>query len=58
MACHETENAHCVGWMHNQLGEGNNIGLRLKMRNCENIEKLEIIGEQHSRFDQTLPVNT
>ena len=56
MACHETENAHCVGWLHNQLGVGNNLGLRLTMLNCENIGKLEVIGEQHENFEQTLPV--
>jgi hypothetical protein len=55
MACHETDKAHCVGWLYNQLGEGNNIGLRLSMIDCENIDKLEIVGEQHSEFDDTLP---
>jgi hypothetical protein len=29
MACHETDSDYCVGWLHNQLGVGNNIGLRL-----------------------------
>lgn len=57
MACHETDKAHCVGWLHNQLGAGNNLGLRLSMRNCENLNKLEVIGEQHEYFDQTLPIN-
>lgn len=56
MACHETADAHCVGWLHNQLGPGNNIGLRLKMRNCENISKLQVVGEQHESFGETLPV--
>ncbi|WP_240224564.1 DUF6283 family protein [Rheinheimera hassiensis] len=55
MACHETEQAHCVGWLHNQLGAGNNIGLRLHMRNCENLGKLQVVGEQHERFESTLP---
>ena len=55
MACHETHNAHCIGWLHNQLGEGNNIGLRIKMMSCENIDKLEIVGKQHNNFDETLP---
>lgn len=55
MACHETEQAHCVGWLHNQLGEGNNIGLRLSMRNCENLGKLQVVGEQYQRFEDTLP---
>lgn len=55
MTCHETEQAHCVGWLHNQLGAGNNIGLRLQMRNCENLGKLRVVGEQHERFEDTLP---
>lgn len=55
MACHETHNAHCVGWLYNQLGAGNNILLRIKMRSCENLSKLKVIGEQHERFEDTLP---
>lgn len=56
MACHETDKAHCVGWLHNQLGEGNNMGLRISMMSCENIDKLEVIGDQHNSFDETLPM--
>jgi hypothetical protein len=55
MACHQTDKAHCVGWLNNQLGEGGNIGLRISMMNCENISKLKIVGEQHQSFDETLP---
>ncbi len=55
MACHEMHDAHCVGWLANQLGPGNNIGLRFAMLNCENIGKLELVGEQHERFEDTLP---
>ena len=55
MACHETQNAHCIGWLANQLGAGNNIGLRLSMYNCENINKIETIGEQHECFNDTIP---
>lgn len=55
MACHETHDAHCVGWIDNQLGPGNNIGLRLQMLSCENIGALRVIGEQHERFEDTLP---
>ncbi len=62
MACHHSkdtdENAeHCVGWLNNQLGVGNNIGLRISMMNCENIKDLTIIGEQNDRFQDTLPNN-
>lgn len=58
MACHHSETGneqHCVGWLWNQLGEGNNIPLRLRMRNCTNIGKIKVIGEQHRRFEDTLP---
>jgi hypothetical protein len=55
MACHETHDAHCVGWLMNQLGPGNNIGLRLAMRNCENIRDVKLVGEQHECFEDTLP---
>jgi hypothetical protein len=55
MACHETQNAHCIGWLHNQLGEGNNIALRISMMNCQNISDIKIQGKQHNNFDETLP---
>lgn len=47
MACHETDEAHCVGWVNHQLGVGNNIALRLRMMSCSNIDKLRLRGEQH-----------
>lgn len=34
MACHESQDAHCVGWLMNQLGRGNNIGMRLRIAKC------------------------
>jgi hypothetical protein len=58
MACHHSNGSdqmYCVGWLHNQLGIGNNIGLRLMMRNCENIGQLKVVGKQHQRFEDTLP---
>ena len=60
MACHHSkdtgENAeHCVGWLNNQLGRGNNIGLRISMMRCENIKDLKVVGKQHERFEDTLP---
>jgi hypothetical protein len=58
MACHHSngnDEMYCVGWLHNQLGVGNNIKLRLQMMRCENISKLQIVGEQHQRFEDTLP---
>lgn len=55
MACHETHDAHCIGWLNNQLGPGNNIALRLKVRNCENIGQMRLLGDQHETFADTLP---
>lgn len=55
MACHETHDAHCIGWLVNQLGRGNNIGLRLQMLGCKNRGQIKTIGEQHPDFESTLP---
>lgn len=58
MACHHSDGndqMYCVGWLNNQLGVGNNIGLRMRMSNCENISELKLVGEQHERFEDTLP---
>ncbi len=58
MACHHSngnDQMYCVGWLNNQLGVGNNIRLRIQMMRCENIGKLKIVGEQHERFEDTLP---
>lgn len=55
MACHETHDAHCIGWLVNQVGPGNNIGLRIRMMSCENAKFIKLRGEQHERFEDTLP---
>lgn len=55
MACHETHDAHCIGWLVNQMGPGNNIALRLSMMRCENFSSVRTIGEQHETFEDTLP---
>ncbi len=58
MACHEHapgEEVHCIGWLMNQVGPGNNIGLRLKMMSCENAKHIKLDGEQHETFEDTLP---
>ena len=57
MACHESpvgEESHCVGWLINQLGPGNNIPLRMDMMKCENVKDIQLVGEQHSSFSETL----
>lgn len=46
---------YCVGWLMNQLGPGNNIPLRIRMRGCENIGEVELDGEQHETFEATIP---
>lgn len=54
-ACHELEEAHCIGWLVNQIGPGNNIPLRIRMMTCENARKIRLRGKQHETFEDTLP---
>lgn len=57
MACHESEvgeEHYCIGWLFNQLGPGNNIGLRLQMMDYD-LRKVRTVGPQHERFEDTLP---
>lgn len=57
MACHESEpgdEAYCIGWLAHQLGRGNNILLRLMMREYD-FSDVRLDGEQHERFEDTLP---
>ena len=56
MSCHyaqDGEQRYCIGWLSNQLGPGNNIGLRIQMMNCENVGDLELDGPQVERFGDT-----
>lgn len=55
MACHETHSAYCIGWLVNQVGPGNNLGLRIRMMACENAHAIKLRGEQHETFEDTLP---
>lgn len=58
MACHDSQNNNmffCIGWLHNQMGTGNNIRLRLMMRDCSNVDQIKVVGEQHPTFEDTLP---
>ena len=55
MACHETENAYCIGWLSYQIGPGNNILLRMRMLHCTNAKEIRLRGEQHATFEETLP---
>lgn len=55
MACHELHETPCIGWLVNQIGPGNNFGLRMQMSKCENFDRIELVGEQHETFEDTLP---
>lgn len=58
MACHESqpgdEEYYCIGWLVNQLGPGNNIGLRIKMLNYD-LSRVRLRGDNHEEFSETLP---
>ncbi len=56
MACHETHKIPCVGWLVQQLGEGNNIPLRLAVHLGRISADVETVGEQHAILEDTLPV--
>lgn len=54
MACHETyapEQQACVGWLSNQLGPGNNMGLRLAVMGKLK-EPLLLAGSQHESVER------
>ena len=57
MACHYSkpgEEFPCAGWLHHQIGPGNNIGLRLAvMTGAMPVPVVD--GEQHQTFEETLP---
>lgn len=58
MACHETGGRKalpCVGWLVHQLGEGNNIALRIAASLGQVDTNVETVGPQHERFEDTLP---
>jgi Family of unknown function (DUF6283) len=58
MTCHETEAAHCLGWLMHQLGPGNNLALRLEVMTCTNLKQVRLCGPQHATFEETLPRET
>lgn len=58
MACHESKprkEIPCAGWLANQLGPGNNIALRIMAMSGRLDANVELVGEQHERFEDTLP---
>jgi hypothetical protein len=54
MSCHKHEAAHCIGWLVNQIGAGNNIGMRLQLMKCKNAKDIEVYGEQYQTFRETI----
>lgn len=57
MACHYSkigEEIPCAGWLHQQMGEGNNIWLRIEMMRGR-MPLPKVFGRQHRTFDRTLP---
>lgn len=57
MACHHSNAGServCVGWAINQMGVGNNLGLRIQALRDERLQGLQTEGEQHERFEDTL----
>jgi len=57
MACHHSKIGAeflCAGWLYNQLGPGNNIAARLAVMTGK-WPVPEVDGEQHERFEDTLP---
>lgn len=57
MGCHYSqpgEKRYCAGWLANQLGPGNNLGLRLAAMTGR-VPIPEVVGPQHETFDDTLP---
>ena len=56
MSCHyspDNDPYHCIGWLHNQIGIGNNLALRIRMLSCANGHEIEIHGPQHECFEDT-----
>lgn len=57
MACHHSKpgkEIHCIGYLMNQLGPGNNIFLRLRMLDYD-FKGVKTVGPQHECFEDTLP---
>lgn len=58
MACHESNPGRaipCVGWVAHQMGDGNNLPLRIAVMNGQFDANVETVGPQHTRFEDTLP---
>lgn len=59
MSCHnsnDNDGMFCIGYLHNQLNQGNNISLRLRMLNCDNIAQIRVFGKQRKNFKDVKPI--
>lgn len=57
MACHYSPTGneiHCAGWLHNQAGSGNNLGVRVGILYGK-LPVPIVDGEQHECFEDTIP---
>ena len=54
MACHETHDLPCIGWIQNQV-DNNNLGVRLAIIHGRLPGDYVLDGPQHERFEDTLP---
>lgn len=57
MACHYSKPGAefpCAGWLHHQLGPGNNISVRMQVMTGK-LPAPEVDGKQHETFEATLP---
>ena len=55
MACPDTHDSACVGWLVQQLGPGNNLLLRMAVMDGRIDANVETVGRQHEHFEDTLP---
>lgn len=56
MACHYSkpgEEFPCAGWLHNQIGPGNNLGVRISVM-AGKMPVPMVDGEQYETFEETL----
>jgi len=56
MGCHyssDKKQIPCVGWLHNQIGDGNNIPLRIWFSDNYPNDSIKVDGEQKQNFQQT-----
>jgi len=58
MTCHESMGGppiDCAGWIANQLGPGNNLGLRFAVMTGTIDGNVRAVGPQHERLEDTFP---